>query len=983
MTRWHPAISLISGLILSTTLHAGQALTLGVPAFQPKPEMLERFHPPATPPSQRAGNTRIRLAVLEQSGMSAAMTTHVSMENGREMPYPAVAELSSTLRPAPLDQAPEFSLPDVLRKYQVSLLIALAGLIIIVLLVAALARRNRQLQNVLGERERANERTRASETLLRKLFELLPVGITLTDRLGRIIDCNAAAERMLGIGKAEHLARDYQGKDWRAYRPDGSVMPPAEYAGSRALAERREILGVEMELRTPKGRVWLQVNATPFEHQDYNLLVTYADISEQKRAVASLALAVSVFEHAREGIMITDAKGTILDVNTAFSTITGYSHDETVGRNPRLLRSGRHDREFFTNMWRALREQGEWVGEVWNRRKNSEIFAVLQTVSAIRDDNGEITRYLSLFSDITQIKEHQRQLEHIAHYDSLTGLPNRLLLADRMRLAMAHSKRSGEMLAVCLMDLDGFKPVNDNLGHKAGDAVLQEIARRLLDSVRADDTVARMGGDEFALLLGGFRNAETCDLLLRRLLDSIVQPFSHEGKPIRVSGSLGVTFYQGDETDADQLLRHADQAMYVAKERGKNRFHIFDTAVELRLRANQGLYKRIVTALEKGQFCLYYQPKVDCRNGRITGMEALIRWNHPTLGIRGPAEFIPIIEHDDMIIRLGDWVIAEALRQMEAWRLAGLDLAISVNVTARQFVHGSFGERLRAMLSAYPPEAAGRFELELVETAALDDINAVSLAMAQQHDQGVRLALDDFGTGYSSLIQLKRLDVDVLKIDQTFVRDMLDDPGDLAIVQGVIGLAAAFHHHVVAEGVETTEQILILLELGCEIMQGYAISRPMPAEKVFGWVREFQPDPRWQLASDHFPSRGDFDLLLMEVTHRHWLERWLDGNLADPDLPATALDECGFHNWCENDGLRRYGAHPEFPAIDQAHREAHRLAESLVSAYRTGDAETIHLARQALVEASDHLLERMHNLRLALSAKPVRHSFRPQMEMQT
>jgi hypothetical protein len=212
---------------------------------------------------------------------------------------------------------------------------------------------------------------------------------------------------------------------------------------------------------------------------------------------------------------------------------------------------------------------------------------------------------------------------------------------------------------------------------------------------------------------------------------------------------------------------------------------------------------------------------------------------------------------------------------------------------------------------------------------------------------------------------------------------MLDDPGDLAIVQGVIGLAAAFHHHVVAEGVETTEQILILLELGCEIMQGYAISRPMPAEKVFGWVHEFEPDPRWQLASDHFPSRGDFDLLLMEVAHRHWLERWLDGNLADPDLPATALEECGFQNWYENDGLRRYGAHPEFPAIDQAHRETHRLAESLVSAYRAGDAETIHLARQALVEASDHLLERMHNLRLALFAKPVRHSFRPQMEMQT
>jgi diguanylate cyclase (GGDEF)-like protein/PAS domain S-box-containing protein len=829
----------------------------------------------------------------------------------------------------------------------------------------------------------ASDASMRSSLLMRKLFDILPTGIVLTDRQGHVIDCNIVAERMLGISKGMYLEHDCPGSDWQIHRPDGSRMPPEECPGMRALTDQREIRDVELEVRSPRGNIWLRVNATPFEHQDCHLLLTYADITGQKRAVASLTLAASVFEHAREGIMITDETGTILDVNAAFSLITGYSHAEAVGRNPRILRSGHHDRAFYADLWRTLHERGEWAGEVWNRRKNGEIFAVLQTISVIRDGNGEIYRCLSLFSDITNIKEHQRQLEHIAHYDSLTRLPNRNLLADRMRLAMAHCKRSGELLAVCLMDLDGFKPVNDNLGHNAGDAILREVARRLQEAVRADDTVARMGGDEFALLLGGFKNTETSHLLLRRLLDSVAQPFSHEHNPIRVTGSLGVTFYQGEETDADQLLRHADQAMYVAKERGKNRFHIFDTAVELRLRANQGIYKRIVTALENGQFCLYYQPKVDCRNGRIVGMEALIRWNHPTLGVRGPAEFIPIIEHDDLIIRLGEWVIAEALRQIDEWRRAGLDLTVSVNVTVRQFVQGGFGDRLLSMLSGYPPDMAERIELELVETAALEDINTVSQVIAQHHDQGIRFALDDFGTGYSSLVHLKRLTVDTLKIDQTFVHDMLDDAGDLAIVQGVIGLASAFHHHVIAEGVETTEQILILLELGCDLMQGYAFSRPMPADKVFGWVREFRPDPRWQVASDNFPTHGDFDLLLMEVAHRNWLARWLEENHDETGLPAATLEECGLHTWSQTTGQRRYGAHPGFSAMVLAHSETHRTAEALMSAWRSGDAETILQARQALASAGAILVERMHNFRQALAVWPANPSLPPQMEQET
>jgi diguanylate cyclase (GGDEF)-like protein len=581
--------------------------------------------------------------------------------------------------------------------------------------------------------------------------------------------------------------------------------------------------------------------------------------------------------------------------------------------------------------------------------------------------SGEFSGIISSTVDVTAFVEQSHQLTTQAHYDILTRLPNRALLADRMKQALAHSQRSGEMLAVCLMDLDGFKPVNDKLGHKAGDAVLQEVARRLQDSIRADDTAARIGGDEFALVLGGIKSAEQCESTLRRLLDTIAVPLSFEGKAIRVSGSIGVALFPGDSKEPEQLLRHADQAMYKAKESGKNRFHIFNPAVESRLRANHSLLKRIEDALDHGQFCLYYQPKVDCRAGKVVGLEALIRWQHPVLGLRTPAEFIPLIEHDDIVVRLGEWVIQESLRQMVAWQHQGIFLDISVNVSVRQFLRGGFDNRLTEILSQYTAEVAHHLEIELVETAALEDINAVSAVMTHQQACGVRFSLDDFGTGYSSLIHLKRLAVNELKIDQTFVRDMLDDPGDLAIVQGVIGLASAFRHQVVAEGVENIEQILMLLELGCDVMQGYGIARPMPAANVLPWVTGFQSDPRWSVASSHFPVRSDFELLLMEVAHRHWLERLRSTSLQTSDRPPPEYDHCRLSQWYEGAGRKRYGQLPEFCAIDGPHREVHRLAETLIASYRDGDDQLLKATLGAIEEQSGNLLASMHQLRLALA----------------
>lgn len=586
---------------------------------------------------------------------------------------------------------------------------------------------------------------------------------------------------------------------------------------------------------------------------------------------------------------------------------------------------------------------------------------------------GEFSGVISCTDDVTTFVEQGLELQTQAHYDVLTRLPNRALLADRIKQALAQSQRSGEMLAICLMDLDGFKPVNDNYGHKAGDAVLQEVARRLQDSIRAGDTAARIGGDEFALVLGSIKSAEQCEATLRRLLDTIAQPLSFEGKAIRVSGSIGVALFPGDSKEPEQLLRHADQAMYKAKESGKNRFHIFNPAVASRLRANHSLLKRIEDALERGQFCLYYQPKVDCRAGEVVGLEALIRWQHPILGIRYPAEFIPLIEHDDVVVRLGEWVIQESIRQMLAWQQQGIVLEISVNISVRQFLRGGFDARLSEILSQYPPEVAHHLKIELVETAALEDINAVSTVMTHQQASGVRFSLDDFGTGFSSLVHLKRLAVNELKIDQTFVRDMLDDPGDLAIVQGVIGLASAFRQRVVAEGVENIEQILMLLELGCNVMQGYGIARPMPAANVLPWVTGFRSDPRWSVASSHFPVRSDFELLLMEVAHRHWLQRLRSISLQAGDQAPPEYDHCRLSQWYDGDGRKRYGRLPEFCAIDGPHREVHRLAETLIASYRDGNDQLVKATLNAIEENSGKLLDCMHQLRLSLAGDPAFH----------
>lgn len=580
---------------------------------------------------------------------------------------------------------------------------------------------------------------------------------------------------------------------------------------------------------------------------------------------------------------------------------------------------------------------------------------------------------VSFTRDVTELLEQEQRLLRQAHYDALTGLPNRVLLTDRMSQALARSLRNEETLAICLLDLDGFKAVNDSLGHKAGDQLLQEVSSRLLESIRAQDTVARLGGDEFALLLEGFKTSGQCEHILKRILDSVAAPCMIGPDEVRVSASIGVTLFPGDAHDADQLLRHADQAMYKAKQAGKNRFCIFDPTVESRAKANLGLLNKIEKALERQQFCLYYQPKVDCRAGQVVGLEALLRWQHPILGVRAPGEFLPLIEHDDLIIRLGDWVIAEALEQLERLRQAGFPITISVNVPARQFLRGDFEHRLEALLAPHDPALASLLEIEIVETAALEDISLVSRLVSQYHRRGVKFALDDFGTGFSSLVHLKRLAADILKIDQTFVRDMLADPGDLAIVQGVIGLAAAFQRQVIAEGVETIEHILMLLELGCDVMQGYGIARPMPSDRVVGWLTEFRADPRWRVARSGYPTHGDFDLLLMEVAHCHWLETLLRQlTQGQPGPGGGDLAACRLMDWCQDVEIRsQFGHLAEFREIDTAHRRVHEVAAALRATAASDPLANLVEGTAVLQAAHAELILRLHAFRLAQGRESV------------
>jgi diguanylate cyclase (GGDEF)-like protein/PAS domain S-box-containing protein len=558
-----------------------------------------------------------------------------------------------------------------------------------------------------------------------------------------------------------------------------------------------------------------------------------------------LSLSASVFEHAHDAIFIADPYARVIEVNPSFIEITGYVREEASGQDIQVLLAPEHDAENFSEVWQVVESKGMWRGETWLSGKHDTVFAAWLEIFAVRDERGVVRRYVGVFSDITPLMEQQQKLERMAYHDALTQLPNRALFSDRLQQALAHIDRNGGMLAVCYFDLDGFKPINDTLGHEAGDQLLIQLSQRLRTSLRAEDTVARLGGDEFALLLCGLESREEAGQTLERLLAIISAPYQIQDVTVYVSASAGITLSPPDDANPDILLRHADQAMYTAKLSGKNRYHVFDPEHDRQTRAQHEALAAVKYALDQGQFRLYYQPKVNMRSGKVIGLEALIRWQHPEDGLRPPSEFLPFVEDTDLSIELGEWVIHDALQQLARWQDEGLSIPVSVNITARHLMQPDFAQRLKELLDEFPAIPPHLLELEITESAALEDIGVISALIDECHTLGVTFALDDFGAGYSSLTYLRRLPVDVLKIDQSFVRDMLRDPNDMAIVAGVISLSLEFRRRVIAEGVETVEHGIKLLAMNCEYAQGYGIARPMPADAVAGWVASYRPDASW------------------------------------------------------------------------------------------------------------------------------------------
>ena len=574
---------------------------------------------------------------------------------------------------------------------------------------------------------------------------------------------------------------------------------------------------------------------------------THTDISERKILEQAQQEAAVVFDSSYEGIMVVSPDRRIAKVNSAFTRITGFEAAEVIDKSPSVLASGRHDAAFYQQLWHSLAEQDFWRGEIWNRRKSGEEYPELLSISVVRDGSGNILHYVGIFSDISQLKAHEAELDRVAHYDALTGVPNRRLLSERLEQTLFESERHGRSCAVCMLDLDGFKQINDNYGHAVGDQVLVMVTEQLKSVLRARDTLARLGGDEFVLLLAELGSISDGTQVIERLMTVIQQPLRCHNQLLSVTASVGVSFYPQDNADPDTLLRHADQAMYQAKEAGKNRYQLFDPDHDRQAQDYRRQQERMLQALEAGEFVLFYQPKVDLRDGRLIGVEALIRWQHPERGLLPPIEFLPYLHASVLEVRFGDWVIATALQQASVWLSAGERIPISVNISARHLLTDTFYEQLLQAIAGYPEVAAELLELEVLESAALADIEQAARVMQQCRRQGFKFALDDFGTGYSSLTYLRKLPINTLKIDQSFVRDMLTDPDDLGIVEGVIRLASVFQHQVIAEGVETWEHGVRLRQLGCHLAQGYGIARPMPAAELLLWLEQWRRLRPWEV----------------------------------------------------------------------------------------------------------------------------------------
>jgi diguanylate cyclase (GGDEF)-like protein/PAS domain S-box-containing protein len=552
---------------------------------------------------------------------------------------------------------------------------------------------------------------------------------------------------------------------------------------------------------------------------------------------------------ASEAIYTTDLEGMIVDCNSRFSEITGYSREFIIGKHVRILKSGMHEKEFYEEMWEHIKIKGFWLGEVINRNKAGQLYTSISTISTIYDASGNPVRYLAISSNISSIARKRHELEHLAFYDNLTSLPNRLLLLDRLKQLMVQAKRRNGFVAAVYIDLDGFKVINDYYGHDVGDDFLISISKQMKKAVRESDTIARIGGDEFVLLLADLESKEDFRLPVINILNACNSPIILGSLELQVSASIGVNIYPNDvdgyNDNVENLMRCADLAMYMAKKNGKNQYCLFEHGQKSTDITRNEMLEKIQFALMNNEFSLYYQPKVNMRTGQLVGLEALIRWCNHENRVLSPVDFLPIIQHDPLFIQLGEWIVESALAQLSSWQSIGFDVCVSINIDARELHQPSFFDRLQATISKYPSYRAGSLEFEILESTALTDREYAKQVMGYCRGLGIKFSLDDFGTGYSSITYLKELPINTVKIDRSFIIDMDKSIKDYAIVKSIVSLALALEKSVVAEGVETIEQGEMLLKMGSEFAQGYAIAEPMPADKVLDWLRDWKPFDAW------------------------------------------------------------------------------------------------------------------------------------------
>lgn len=681
--------------------------------------------------------------------------------------------------------------------------------------------------------EEATAQARANE-LSRDLIRSLAEGVIGVDVAWphTIHFMNPEAERLFGKGEQSAIGRPLESVvQILSSSAESDAAANRDFFLMLAGAPDHQVL--ELTIRaSASGKVFpvnCIVSRTHEAGGHHLVVISLHDITERRQAEQRLRLSDMVFEYSSEAILVTDPDGIILNVNPAFTWLTGYRPDEVIGRTPRILASGKHDRAFYSKMWQTLLNEGHWSGEIWDRRKDGTLYPKWIIINAIRE-GGRITHFVALFYDISERKETEERINFLAHHDHLTGLPNRLMFKERMEQALVRARRAGKCLALIFIDLDRFKNINDSLGHHVGDQLLIEVSRRLTACVRLVDTVARLGGDEFVVVLENIEGQNDAALVSIKIHAALGQPFVIEGQALHAPPSMGISLYPDDGQDVETLMKQADTAMYQVKAAGRNDWMFYTPRMNEEVQERISLESDLRLALERGEFLLNYQPQWDVASGVLFGWEALLRWEHPVRGLIPPDRFIPIAEETGLILAIGEWVLATALAELGRWDKGGLGGSrMAVNLSGHQFRQNKLGERIEALL-----EEAGltpdRLELEITESVLMNDADAASAILGRLKRHGVRIAIDDFGTGYSSLAYLKSFPINKLKIDRSFVRDIVSDPNDAAIVSAIISMAGSMGLTCIAEGVESEEQKQFLLARGCTEIQGYLVGRPMSGD---------------------------------------------------------------------------------------------------------------------------------------------------------